>query len=44
MQKVTLLPVCKHCGNEDKTIDETGVCRDCRREEYESECWMDDFN
>jgi hypothetical protein len=41
--RFSLLSVCKHCGNEDKTIDETGICSDCRREEYERECWIDDF-
>lgn len=39
----TLLSVCKRCGNGDKTIDETGFCNYCRREEYERECWIDDF-
>jgi hypothetical protein len=40
---LTLLSVCKHCGNSDKTIDETGICNGCRREECERECWIDDF-
>ena len=40
-QKVTL---CLSCGNPERTIDYTGRCDSCRRELYERECWMCDFD
>jgi len=36
--------LCKKCGNEEKTIDSTGLCEGCRREEYEEDNWMCDFD
>ena len=36
--------LCISCGNQERTIDYTGRCDSCRRELYESECWMCDFD
>ena len=40
-QKETL---CICCGNQERTVDDTGRCDSCRRELYERECWMCDFD
>ena len=36
--------VCISCGWPERTIDDTGRCDSCRREVYERECWMCDFD
>ena len=43
-KKETLRILCVACGNQERTIDYTGRCDSCRRELYESECWMCDFD
>ena len=43
-KKETLLILCIACGNQERTIDNTGRCDSCRRELYERECWMCDFD
>ena len=43
-KKETLRILCISCGNQERTIDYTGRCDSCRRELYESECWMCDFD
>lgn len=35
---------CISCGNEDWTVDDTGRCASCRRDLYEADCWMCDFD
>lgn len=35
---------CISCGNPERTIDYTGRCDSCRRDIYERECWMCDFD
>ena len=36
--------LCISCGNQERTIDNTGRCDSCRRDVYERECWMCDFD
>lgn len=36
--------LCISCGNQERTIDDTGRCDSCRRDVYERECWMCDFD
>jgi hypothetical protein len=43
-KKETLCILCISCGNQERTIDDTGRCDSCRRELYERECWMCDFD
>ena len=40
-QKETL---CIACGNQEWTVDETGRCESCRRDVYETDCAMCDFD
>lgn len=42
IQKKETLCIC--CGNQERTVDDTGRCDSCRRELYERECWMCDFD
>lgn len=36
--------LCISCGNQERTIDDTGRCDSCRRELYETDCAMCDFD
>lgn len=36
--------ICISCGNEELTVDETGRCESCRRDLYEADCFMCDFD
>ena len=41
-QKETL---CICCGNQEwTTVDDTGMCESCRRDVYETDCAMCDFD
>lgn len=35
---------CISCGNQEWTIDDTGRCESCRRDVYETDCAMCDFD
>ena len=36
--------LCISCGNQERTVDDTGRCESCRRDLYETDCAMCDFN
>jgi len=36
--------LCISCGNQERSIDDTGRCDSCRRELYERVMWMCDFD
>ena len=36
--------LCISCGNHEWTVDDTGRCASCRREVYETDCAMCDFD
>jgi hypothetical protein len=35
---------CISCGNQERTVDDTGRCESCRRDVYEADCFMCDFD
>ena len=43
-KKETLCILCISCGNQERTIDDTGRCDSCRRDVYEADCFMCDFD
>ena len=36
--------LCISCGNHEWTVDDTGRCESCRRDVYEADCFMCDFD
>jgi hypothetical protein len=36
--------LCISCGNQERTVDDTGRCESCRRDVYEADCFMCDFD
>lgn len=43
-QQVKKVHLCISCGNQEQTVDDTGRCESCRRDLYEADCFMCDFD
>lgn len=43
-QQVKKETLCISCGNQERTVDDTGRCESCRRDVCEADCFMCDFD
>lgn len=43
-QKETLGILCISCGNQERTVDDTSRCESCRRDVYDADYFMCDFD
>ena len=38
------IKICSECGNEEKSVDSTGLCEWCRIDQYNLDSQQDDFD